>query len=322
MRRQTVLTRSLIAAALLAGAVSPVRGAAADGPKAVGEDAVVAWIGQTAYTLADIRQRLARLEAPYRYAAERRLPEYVREFARREVLAREARRLGLEGDPEVRAQLDEASQAILIRALVKREVTARAMPTPEAVRAYYDEHEAEFRLPERVEVKQILVATEAQADAIRAAAQMGQSFEAAGEAHGADRADEATVSRGMREPEVERAIFALAVGDISAPVRTREGVYLFRLRARHPAQLQSLEAATPGIQARLAAQNQTRLWKSLQDRLWAAEGVVIRDELLRAAILRPSSPVPAGDAAGAESSPGSGQPGQPEEPATPKHERP
>jgi peptidyl-prolyl cis-trans isomerase C len=312
----------LIVAALLAGAVSPGRGVAADGPEAAGEDAVVAWIGQTPYTLADIRQRLGRLEAPYRYAAERRLPEYVREVVRREVLAREARRLGLEGDPEVRVQLEEASQAILFRALVKREVTARAMPTPEAVRAYYDEHEAEFRLPERVEVEQILVPTEAQADAIRAAAQTGQSFEAAGEAHGADQVDQATVSRGMREPEVERAVFALAVGGISAPVRTREGVYLFRLRARHPAQLQSLEAATPGIQARLAAQNQARLWKSLQDRLWAAEGVVIRDELLRAAIPRPSSPVPAGDAAGAESSPGSGQPGHPQEMATPKRERP
>jgi peptidyl-prolyl cis-trans isomerase C len=157
MRRQTVLTRSLIVAALLADVVSPGRMTAADGPEAVGEDAVVAWIGQTPYTLADIRQRLGRLEAPYRYPAERRLPEYVREFVRGEVLAREARRLGLESDPDVRAQLEEASQAILIRALVKREVTAQAMPTPEAVRAYYQKHEAEFRLPERVEVEQILV---------------------------------------------------------------------------------------------------------------------------------------------------------------------
>lgn len=31
------------------------------------------------------------------------------------------------------------------------------MPTPEEVLTYYHEHEAEFRLPEQVEVNQILV---------------------------------------------------------------------------------------------------------------------------------------------------------------------
>jgi peptidyl-prolyl cis-trans isomerase C len=292
MKRRTMLTGSLIVAMLLAGAVSPVRGTAADGPEAVSEDAVVAAIGQTPYTLADFRSRLQRLDAPYRYAAERRLPEYVKEFIRRELLAREARRLGIASEPHVLAEIEDATQAILVRALFKREVIARAMPTAEEVSAYYREHEAEFRIPEQVEVDQLEVATEAEAEAIRAAVQAGRPFKAVADVVAPDRAVVATVSRGMREPEVERAIFALEAGDVSGPIRTPQGIVVFRFRARHPARLQPLDAATPVIQARLAAQNQERLWKRLQDRLWTEQGVVLREDLLKAAASRAGAPPP------------------------------
>ncbi len=84
----------------------------------------------------------------------------------------------------------------------------------------------------------------------------GEPFAVAVEAQAPGRADLATFPRGTREAEVGEAAFALAVGGVSRPVRTREGVYLFRLRARQPTQLQSLEAATPVVQARLAARTQ------------------------------------------------------------------
>jgi len=88
-----------------------------------------------------------------------------------------------------------------------------------------------------------------------------------------------------REPEVEQAVFALAVGEISQPVRTSEGVFLFRLRARYEAHLKPLEMVTISIQAQLAAQNQQRLWKELQGRLWSPDNVIVREDLLKAAIV-------------------------------------
>ena len=133
MRRRPVWIGALALAVLLVGAVLPVR-VAPEAPEAASDDTVVARIGETTYTLADIRQRLARLEAPYRYAAERRLPEYVREVVRREVLAREARRLGLDRAPALQADLEEAVQTILLRALVKQ-VMIEAMPGPEEVQS-------------------------------------------------------------------------------------------------------------------------------------------------------------------------------------------
>ncbi len=253
-------------------------------PSTVSDDTVVARAGKTSYTVADVRKRLERLEPPYRYAAEQEISSFVRDFVQRQALAQEGLRLGLEHDPEVRAEIEEATQAILIRALFKHEVAARAMPSPEAVATYYREHPDEFRVPEQAEVDQVVVPNEQKALAIRTAVLGGQSLAAAAQAQGVDRVDVATFPRGMREPEVEQAVFALAAGEMSQPVRTSEGVYLFRLRARHEAHLKPLETVTTSIQAQLAAQNQQRLWKELQGRLWSPDNVIVREDLLKAAI--------------------------------------
>jgi parvulin-like peptidyl-prolyl isomerase len=302
MRRRPVWIGALALGVLLVGAAMPVR-VAPEAPEAVSDDTVVARIGETTYTLADIRQRLARLEAPYRYAAERRLPEYVREVVRREVLAREARRLGLDRAPALQAELEEAVQTILLRALVKQ-VMIEAMPGPEEVQAYYQAHEAEFRLPEQVEVDQVRVGSAAEGEAIRAAVAAGQPFEGAVAARTEAPVDVAIFARGQREAEVERVTFALRVGEVSPPVPTREGVYFFHLRAHHPARLQPLAEATPPIQARLSAENRERRWKQLEGRLWAAEGVQIHEDLLKVTVPRPDSPPAAAEPPGAPVPPG------------------
>ena len=278
------MRRLLVALALCAAMPVP---AWAQTPAAVTEDAIVARLAETPYTLADIRQRLARLEAPYRYAAERRLPEFVKDFLRREALAREARKRALDQEPAVRAELDEAMQAILIRALFKQ-VSAQALATPEEVQSYYSAHEPEFSVPEQVEADEVVVPNETEAVAIRSALQAGKSLEVAVGARGTVAV--ATFARGAREPDVEQAVFALAVGDVSPPLTTRRGIALFRLRARHPPHQRALEAATAEIQARLSARKQEDLWKDLQNRLWAEDQIAIDEDRLRAAVPAPPPP--------------------------------
>src|SRR3989442_14231714 len=133
MKRPSVAFVALVG--LIACAAPDFRGAAAETPEKPSDDAVVARVGDTVYTLADFQKRFERLDAPYRYATERRLPEYVREVVRREALAREARRLGLDGDPPLPGEKGEATPAILIRALYKRGGTGRPRPTPEDVKS-------------------------------------------------------------------------------------------------------------------------------------------------------------------------------------------
>ncbi len=275
---------------------------AAEGPEpssaerpAVADAAVVARVGDTVFTLKDIRARLAELAPPYRYAAERRLPEVVKEIVEREMLWREAQRLGLEKDQGVQRQVEEATRQILIRALFMREVRGKAFPGDEEVQRYYAEHPAEFSTPERQEEWHLLVQTEAEAEAILADLRAGKDFEALARTRSQDQdgeeEDQALVfTRGQREAEIERVAFGLKVGEVGGPVRTPRAFMLIKVVGRHPASRQPLDLARPVIQARLQPQNEKNLFDELLARLRAEQKVEIREDLLRAAMPREEKP--------------------------------
>lgn len=276
--------------------------AAAGGPESsstekaeVPDEAVVARIGETVFTLKDIRARLGEMAPPYRYAAERRLPEVVKEIVERETLWREARRLGLDKDPDIQRQIEDATKQILIRALFMREVRARALPSDEEIQRYYAEHPAEFRIPERQEEVHLLVQTEAEAEAILAELRAGKDFAAlAGPRSQDQESDEEdrvlVFTRGQRDAEIERVAFGLKVGEVGGPVRTPRGYVVIKVLSRHPPSRQSLELAKPVIQARLQPQNEKRLVEALLNRIRSEQNVEIREDLLRAAMPREGIP--------------------------------
>lgn len=275
---------------------------AAEGPElssaewpAVADAAVVARVGDTVFTLKDIRVRLAELAPPYRYAAERRLPEVVKEIVEREMLLRDALRLGLDKDPGVQRQVDEATRQILIRALFMREVRGKALPSDEEVQRYYAEHPTEFSTPERQEERHLLVATQAEAEALLAELRAGKDFEALARTRSQDKdgeeEDQALVfTRGQREPETERVAFGLKVGEAGGPVRTPRGYLVIKVISRHPPSRQSLELARPVIEARLQPQNEKRLFEALLNRMRVEQNVEIHEDLLRAAMPRDKTP--------------------------------
>jgi peptidyl-prolyl cis-trans isomerase C len=89
-----------------------------------------------------------RLETP----AQRR--EYAEGLARFELFVLEARRRGLENDPEVQ----EAMKRAMVQQLLFKEFDEKAPPvTPEEVSAYYEAHKAEFIQPARARYSHLLV---------------------------------------------------------------------------------------------------------------------------------------------------------------------
>lgn len=251
---------------------------------------MVARVGDRVFTLGQIRARLAEMAPPYRYVAERRLPEVVKEIVEQEMLRREARRLGLDREPAVQRQIDETTSRILTRELFLREIRAKALPSDEEVQRYYAEHAGEFSTPERQEERHILVPTEAEAERILAEVRAGKDFDTLAESRGEAENEEEDrgllFARGQRDAETERVAFGLKVGEVSGPVRTPRGHLLIKVLSRHPASRQSLEGAKPVIQARLQPQNEKRLFDALLRRLRAEQQVEIHEDLLRGAMPR------------------------------------
>lgn len=97
------------------------------------------------------------------------------ELVRREVIAQEARKLGLDKQPTVAAQMDLARQAVLIRADLQAYV--KSNPVSDAdVKAEYEKIKANLGEKE-YKVRHILVEKEDDAKAIITKLQNGQKFE-------------------------------------------------------------------------------------------------------------------------------------------------
>jgi parvulin-like peptidyl-prolyl isomerase len=127
-----------------------------------------------------------------------------------------------------------------------------------AVTEYYDAHKRDFLQPERVQVSQILLPSEAQAtDVLNRIKNAGEDqFRAAARAESKGiEADKGGLlgefSAGQLPPELEKAIFVLKPGETSRVVASSYGFHIFRLDKRIETRLQTLAEATSAIRAKL-----------------------------------------------------------------------
>jgi peptidyl-prolyl cis-trans isomerase C len=176
--------------------------------------------------------------------------EAARALAVRELLLQEARRLGLEAEPETdEAGRLEAEDDALVRAVIEQEVEPEVAGESEC-RRYYEANVARFRTPDLFEASHILIepegadevawaAAEAQARAI--AAKVGNDAKAFAEAARAcsqcpsaqQDGSLGQIRRGELAAPVQAGIEALTEGTAGRePVRSRYGWHVLRLHRR------------------------------------------------------------------------------------------
>jgi hypothetical protein len=172
-------------------------------------------------------------------------------FLEEQVLLIEARHRGLLD----RDAMPEEEQRAVVRLL------AEAVPpsgvAEDDVEAYFQTHAAEFRVPETVTVRQILVKTRNEArDIKRRLLRDPRSFETlAGSRSTGPEASAGglmgTFERGQLPQALEEAAFTLSPGETSPPIETSLGYHVLRLDSRQPARELSLEEARGWIRERL-----------------------------------------------------------------------
>jgi parvulin-like peptidyl-prolyl isomerase len=176
-------------------------------------------------------------------------------FLEERVVVLEARVRGLLGP---KATADEEQHAVH---QLLSEAGASAAPVGEGeVAEYYRQHASEFKRPETVTVRQVLVTTPNEArDVQRRLLKQPKNFENL--ARTTSRGPEApegglmgTFARGQLPPELETAAFALPVGGMSEIVETTLGYHVLRVEAREAAHQESLEEAQGRIRALLSRQ--------------------------------------------------------------------
>lgn len=136
--------------------------------------------------------------------------------------------------------------------------------TEAQIKTYYDKNKARFAQPERRDLRIVLTKTEAKAKEARAAIAGGKSFKSVAKKLSIDQASKnqggtlLAVSPKQQEKAFDDAIFKAEKGQLSGPVKTQFGFYVFKVQKITPASQQTQKQATQTIKQLLASQNQQK----------------------------------------------------------------
>ncbi len=137
------------------------------------------------------------------------------------------------------------------------EISTKAQrPSDSEVAAFYQKNASEFRMDERIRVRQILVRDEKTASEILQKLRDGEPFEKLSTrfsiaANASKGGDIGYIIRGQTPKIFEDEIFKLQPGETSGVIKTDSSFHLFKVDDRQPAGILDLEAAAPVITQRL-----------------------------------------------------------------------
>lgn len=175
---------------------------------------------------------------------------FAEQVVRMKILEQEARRMGLDRDPAIQAQVAAGRTDILARAAADKLV---ANPTNQAVQTFYNQNSGRFGT---IDVSHILIAyrggaipprnggaAPSEAEATNRALKVVQQLKA-----GANFANLArqysddtssieqgghlgTFPRGMLPPEIETRVWQIPPGQVSGPIPSRFGIHIFKVNS-------------------------------------------------------------------------------------------
>jgi foldase protein PrsA len=144
--------------------------------------------------------------------------------------------------------------------------------TDAQITEYYNKHKDQFATPERRQVRIVLTKTKDKAQAAKSALESGQSWNSVAKSFSIDQASknkggvlQGGVAKGQQEKALDTAIFAADKGELTGPVKTQFGWYVFEVGKITKGKQQSLEESKTNIQQLLKSQNQQNALKKFGD---------------------------------------------------------
>jgi peptidyl-prolyl cis-trans isomerase C len=161
--------------------------------------------------------------------------DFVDRWVNRELLYREAKRLGLDQSEELRWELELVEREYVIQMLLKRTFAQMVEIAEDEIASYYENHKEEFRIDEdEVRALHILTKTRAEANVARQEIIAGKPFEDAAREHSVGIFKEnggnmGFFRRGDVIPEIERNAFRLSVGRVSSIFQSNYGFHIIKV---------------------------------------------------------------------------------------------
>jgi len=207
-------------------------------------DTVLVRVGGQAITSRMVQQRIEQLPEPVRpnftspEGRQRLLDRMVEET----VWLKQAEKKGVPERPDVKLQLDQQRRDFLIRTYVTEVMAGNPAPSDSEAKAYYDAHQADYKVPATVSLSHIMLKNEKDAKKVlESAKKTPADWRKLAEKWSADSVTKknggnlGTVTRdGVfasigTQPELAAAAFKLGQGQIGGPFKTDRGWHVIRV---------------------------------------------------------------------------------------------
>jgi parvulin-like peptidyl-prolyl isomerase len=164
-------------------------------------------------------------------------------------------------------QIRDQLRARMLSDKIYKSVIDKVKVTDAEIKAYYDNHKAQYMQPESREVRHIVVKKKALADELYAKLKNGADFEALAKKYTEDTTSKPdggklTAYKGKTVAPFDKFVFAAKVGELSHPIKTEFGWHVIEvLSETKPAAAQSLAEAKNAISGTLLQEQQNAALK-------------------------------------------------------------
>ena len=154
----------------------------------------------------------------------------------------------LDETEEYKKEIEKVKKDILTQMTINK-VLSDIVITDEDMKKYYEQNKAQFKKPETISAKHILVSDIEEANSIKEELNNNSiSFEEAAKKYSTcpskeQGGDLGEFGRGMMVPEFEKAAFELEIGEISEPVKTQFGYHIILVESKNEAKEEEFDKA-------------------------------------------------------------------------------
>ena len=265
------------------------------------KDAVVATVGKKTFTMKEVDSKLEQIPPQYRMTLKGEdKKKFLENIIDRYLLTIEAKRLKIDKIPEVQQKAEDLIGNILIQELINREINQKIVISDEEAKKYYDANLDEFRIPEKIKVRQILIKADVNAPSeentqkevkaleLLEKVKAGGDFEALVKESSDDTrtktkgGDLGFITKGRMSAQFDKVVFETKAGEVGALIKDQEGFHIIRVDEKKEGQLQGLDSVKVKITTKLKRDKQKEKIEALLASLKAKNKVTINEELLKA----------------------------------------
>jgi parvulin-like peptidyl-prolyl isomerase len=186
-------------------------------------------------------------------------------------------------DPDPRYREVVRREMVLERAALA-DLGARARVPDSALRAYFEEHKAQYGTPARVQIRQIVVAEKPKAEGLRGEVEKGADFAELARANsiGPEASDGGALppfAKGELPEAFDRA-FELEPGRVSPVIESPYGFHLFLVVAKLPAHEATFDEVREKIELELSEQQLTDLRREWVRSLRKSAEIKVNDRVM------------------------------------------